>query len=420
MTHFAVVAPPYPSHFQALQAVAGALLARGHQVTFFQQGDAARWLDDPRLGFVALGAASHPPGSLNEALKLAAAPNGPLRLRRLIGQLAGTSAMLCQALPDALRAAQVDAVLCDQMEPAGALIGEALGLPIISMACALPVNREAGVPLPVMPFGPGRDARLYEGTEQVHDWLMKPLQAVIDDTCRRHGLPARHGLQGCLSPLAQISQTLAAFDFPRRALPDHFHAVGPWRRSSEAVGDWLLDPDRPLVFASLGTLQGHRFDLFLRIAQACRSLNVQLLLAHCGGLDSDQQARLRHSGATIVTDFAPQQWAVRVAHVVISHGGLNTVLDAVAAHTPLLVLPIAFDQPGVGARVAYHGLGEVLPRWAGARRIAASLGRLLAAPLAEHPALTAALNHAGGAQRAADIIQRAVDSRRPVLSSDFS
>ncbi|WP_296267975.1 glycosyltransferase [Pseudomonas sp. UBA6562] len=419
MSHFAVVAPPYPSHFQALQAVAGHLLERGHRVTFFQQADAARWLSDARMGFTALGSTSHPPGSLTQALELAARPNGPLRLRRLIRQLAGTSAMLCEQLPDALRHAQVDALLCDQMEPAGALIGEALGLPIVSMACALPVNREPGLPLPVMPFAPGRDARLYEGTEQVHDWLMKPLQAVIDATCQRYGLPSRQGMHTCLSPLAQISQTLAPFDFPRQALPAHFHAVGPWRRGGSVEGEWLLDPQRPLVFASLGTLQGHRFSLFLRIAQACKALDVQLLLAHCGGLDAAQQTRLRYSGASIVTDYAPQQWAVRAAQVVISHGGLNTVLDAVAAHTPLLVMPIAFDQPGVAARVAYHGLGEVLPRWAGPRRIAASLERLLACTATDHPALSEALNTAGGAMRAADIIERAVTTGRPVLHSDL-
>jgi zeaxanthin glucosyltransferase len=46
------------------------------------------------------------------------------------------------------------------------------------------------------------------------------------------------------------------------------------------------DPGRPFVFASLGTLQGQRFGLFRRIAKACRRLDAQLLVAHCGGLDA--------------------------------------------------------------------------------------------------------------------------------------
>ncbi|MCP6134654.1 glycosyltransferase, partial [Klebsiella pneumoniae] len=76
-----------------------------------------------------------------------------------IRQLAGTSAMLCRELPAAFAQQQVNAVICDQMEPAGALAAEACGLPFVSVACALPINREAGLPLPVMPFGYGRDPR---------------------------------------------------------------------------------------------------------------------------------------------------------------------------------------------------------------------------------------------------------------------
>ncbi|HDS1736909.1 glycosyltransferase [Pseudomonas sp. BP8] len=422
MSHFAVVAPPYPSHFQALQALGATLLERGHQVTFMQQADSQRWLNDPRIGFEPLGLDSHPPGSLEQTLRLAANPAGPWRLRRLIRQLAKTSAMLSAQLPDALTAYTVDAVLCDQMEPAGALAAEALELPFISIACALPVNREEGVPLPVMPFKFARDAhalKLYQGSCQVHDWLMRPLTQALQAAALRLGLPPRGGLHDCLSPLAQISQTLAGFDFPRHALPAHFHAVGPLRSAAEqAEGAWSFDARKPLVFASLGTLQGHRFGLFARIAKACRLLDVQLLLAHCGGLETSQQARLMQLGATVVTDFAPQQWAVRRADVVVSHGGLNTVMDAIAAATPLLVLPIAFDQPGVAARVVYHRLGLALSRHSSVAAIATALTRLLDEPMPGLALLEPELATAGGVEKAADIIETALRTRQPVLAED--
>lgn len=423
MSHFGVVAPPYPSHFQAFQALAGTLLVRGHKVTFLHQFDSQRWLQDPRIAFAPVGLDEYPPGSLDQALRLAANPTGPLRLRRLIRHLADTSAMLCEALPGELERLGVDALLCDQLEPAGALAANALGLPYVSVACALPINREPGVPLPVMPFKYGGDRRsqkLYQGSTRVHDWLMAPQRQVLQAAAQRLGLAGSATQEDYLSPLAQVSQTLAGFDFPRVGLPPHFHAVGPLRNGAQhASGTWSFKPDRPVVFASLGTLQGHRFSLFAKIAQACQRLDLQLLIAHCGGLDSQQHAQLLHLGARYVTDFAPQQWAVRRADVVISHGGLNTVMDAIAAGTPMLVLPIAFDQPGVAARVVHHRLGLALSRWAGVAAITSALARLLDTPLPALSGLQAELAAAGGVDRAADIIEQAVRTRQPVVAEAY-
>lgn len=419
MSHYGVVAPPFYSHFQAMQALAAVLIDRGHRVTFFHQPDARRWLSDERIGFQALGLDSHPQGSLQKVLHQAAHPSGPLGLRAVIKQLSETTAMLCAQLPAALAEQGVDAMLCDQMEAAGGLVAEGLGLPFVSVACALPVNREAGLPLPVMPFAFGTDEyhqRMYQGSTQVYDWMMKPLSRVLHDASRRLGVPVRHGLHECLSPLAQISQTLAEFDFPRQHLPDHFHAVGPLRLPRDAeVGPWPVDPRRPFVFASLGTLQGSRFAMFKQIAMACRQLDAQVLIAHCGGLGSVDERRLQQAGATWVTDFAPQQWALEQADAVVSHGGLNTVMDAVAASTPMLIMPVAFDQPGVAARVSHSGIGLRLSRRAGASRIAAHLRRLMAHPIEPLQAMARSLAMAGGVQKAADIVEAAVGGGRPVV-----
>ena len=46
------------------------------------------------------------------------------------------------------------------------------------------------------------------------------------------------------------------------------------------------DPDRPLVYVSLGTLQGHRHRLLARIARACRRAGAQVLVS-LGGQSAD-------------------------------------------------------------------------------------------------------------------------------------
>jgi zeaxanthin glucosyltransferase len=411
MAHFGVVAPAFYSHFSAQAALASELVDRGHRVTFFQQVDAAAHLADPRLGFRALGITSHPRGSFDAVMRRAANPGSPLGLRRVIGDMARSTDMLCRELP------------ADQMEAAGGLVAEALGLPFVSVACALPVNREPGIPLPVMPFAYGtseRDLHMYQGSTRVYDWLMTPHRKIVEHHARAFGLAPRGMLHECLSPLAQVSQTTEGFDFPRRELPAHFHHVGPLRSASGAslARDPMpaIDPDRPFVFASLGTMQGHRFGLFKRIAKACRAQGVQLLIAHCGGLDEAQARALQRAGANWVCAFGPQRELLARADVVVSHAGSNTVMDAIEARTPILALPIAFDQPGTAARVAHAGIGlQAAPRFVRAAHLGKMLRRLLDEPSFGQrlDAMAAELAQAGGTRRAADIIEAAVAACAP-------
>lgn len=413
MSHYAVISPPLFSHLRALQALAQQLVSRGHQVTFIQQAGALKFLSDSEINLAPLAPQICPAGALAHTLKLAAKPGG-LAIFSLIADMAHSTDILCRELPGMLDKLAVDGLIVDQMEPAGGLVAEALNIPFVSVACALPVNREEGMPLPVMPFNWATDQRarkLYQHSQRIYDWMMRGHNRVINRHARAFGLPARAGLHECLSPLAQISQTISAFDFPRRALPENFHAVGPLRASEVSQEKGRTIPSqRPFVFASLGTLQGHRYHLFKTIARACRQLDVQLLVAHCGGLNADQAASLRDSGASWVTDFADQNAVMQQAQAVITHGGLNTVADAITHQTPILAMPIAFDQPGVAARVCWSGIGRRVSRFSRSETLADNLSQLLSDNRYRQRLgwMQAELNQAGGAVKAATIVEQAL------------
>jgi UDP:flavonoid glycosyltransferase YjiC (YdhE family) len=425
MRHFGVVVPAFHSHVNSIAGLASELAARGHRVTFLQQPDIGAFVRDPRTDFHAVGADTHPPGSVAAAMRHAARPGGPLGIRRMIADLTAATDMLCRTLPHAFESLGIDAVLADEMEPAGALAAEGLGLPFVSVACAIPVNREPGLPLPVMPFGWGLDPKtlkMVEGSTRVYDWMMRPHDDVIARHARRFGLGERRGLHACLSPLAQVSQLVAGFDFPRREAPSCLHHVGPLRpvaRPGHHVPDERMplprvEDGRPFVFASFGTMQGGRLALFERIARACRRLDAQLLVAHCGGLDAAGEQTLLRAGATWVCAFADQGAVMARADAIVSHAGLNTVLDAIAAGVPNLALPIAFDQPGAAARMRRVGAGIVVhPLLATSGRIERGLRQLLDDPgfAARLAPLAAEVRAAGGTLRAADIVEQALGLR---------
>jgi zeaxanthin glucosyltransferase len=345
----------------------------------------------------------------------------------VIADMAASTDMLCREAPAVLRGLGVDAILADQMEAAGGLVAGALGVPFVSVAAALPVNREPHLPLPVMPWGVAHDEagqRLNETSARVYDWLMRPHGRVIDRHARAFGLPPRQALHDCVSPLLQLSQTTASFDFARTP-ESPLHHVGPLRAPARSDDpgwpqEWRRDQRVPLVFASLGTLQGGRFALFRRIARACRAEGAQLLLAHCDRLGPRHAEILARDGATWVIGFAPQQSALEMAEVAVTHAGLNTVMDALAAGTPMLALPIAFDQPGVAARIVHSGAGvRVQPALATPSTLRRALRRLLDDPgyFRRARELGRDVRAAGGVARAADLIETALQGVQPAPAS---
>ncbi len=129
----------------------------------------------------------------------------------------------------------------------------------------------------------------------------------------------------------------------------------------------------PPVAFTFGTGMMHGGRLFQAAVEACRLLGVRgLLLTKYG-----QQLPTLLSPFVRHYDYAPFQELFPHA-AVVHHGGIGTTANALAAGTPQLILPLAFDQRDNAMRVNRLGAGDWLPR---RRRdgpsIAKALGKLI-------------------------------------------
>ena len=61
----------------------------------------------------------------------------------------------------------------------------------------------------------------------------------------------------------------------------------------------------------------------------------------------------------IIVKRAPQLDLLKGASACIIHAGLNTVLESLAQGVPQVAIPVAYDQPGVAARIAKKQTGVV-------------------------------------------------------------
>lgn len=410
--HIAVVAPPVPGHFRPLSVLAAALIERGHRVTFVHMPD-AQTLVGGGAEFVDVGGTPYGLGALRRYGRRLAHAAGPVGLPAMIRASAGITRMLLDELPAALERIGAEAVLAEAAEPAGALVARRLGMPYVTSHTGLPLNREPSVPPPYLGWSYRDDARGLERNAwgyRVSDWLLRPIDGAVERAAAAWGLEPEPGF----SPLLQVAQCVAGLDFPRRALPASFRYCGPFRSPPEVTEL----PDEPLVFCSLGSLQGDRLSVFRAMARACADLKLRAVIGH-GGLLSESAAARIGSGA-LVQAYWPQEAVLTRSIAAVLHGGFNTVLDALAAGVPGVIAPISFEQPATAARVAHAGAGRVVGTFLTRGEIRRELERVIADPSYARAAgrLSEEIARSGGAALAADLIDEALTTgRTPVGES---
>jgi UDP:flavonoid glycosyltransferase YjiC (YdhE family) len=388
-------------------------------VVCFQVADLEPAIRAAGLRFRQIGREDYPLGALRARDEEVCKLTGLAALRCSLRGIRRKSMMLFRDAPAAIRAEGVDSLIVDQIEMAGGTVAEHLGLPFVSVAAALPVNLDASVPAVTLPWSHrvGLWARLRNWVgNTTTELIFSGVVGTINQQRRAWGLAPVKGFNGLFSGLAQVAQLPAALELPGRRLPPGFHHTGPW---TDAEGrapvdfPWeRLDPSRPLVYASMGTLLNGVLRTFRMMAEACAGLDLQLVISLGGGQNPARLADL--PGDPVVVGYAPQLDLIRQSALTISHGGLNTALESLAQGVPMVVLPVAYDQPGVGARVEWSGVGTSIPVGRlTVDRLHDAVRIVLGNPAYRERAgrLRSSIEAADGLNRAADLIERAFGGR---------
>ncbi len=409
--HYGIVSPPVMGHIRPFGALGRELIARGHRVTLLQMEDMRVRATEEGLEFAALGQSDHPAGSLDHSLAQLGRLKGLRALMFTIRAVRRTTEMICRDAPEVIKAHGIDLLLVDQTEPAGGSVADRLGIPFVTVCNALALNREPYVPPPFTgwkytgsAWGRARNAAGYA----IHDWLMAPVMQTLSTWRKRWGLRQLVDADDSFSGVSQISQMTGGFDYPREHLPQCFTYTGPLRRNGPSPDSfpWERLDGRPLIYASLGTLQHARRGIFACMAEACAPLDVQLVIAHNGGLDDRAVSEL--AGRPLTVRFAPQNEILERAALTLTHAGLNTVLDSLAAATPLIAVPITYEQPAIAARMEALGAGfAISPARLTPAKLREGIRRVFRDGTYRDRAQWAAaeIRRAGGVKKAASLIE---------------
>jgi UDP:flavonoid glycosyltransferase YjiC (YdhE family) len=245
--------------------------------------------------------------------------------RELFGRL-GTAAMLPGM--DRLSADWVpDLLLREPCEYASAVVAHRRGIPVAQIGISL-AEVEAGslrVAEPALrPYGPG---------------LMEALV-----------------------------ETVYVSRFPPSLDPSPFPDTVRYRQRSAGdvagggvLRDWWVGRTAPLVYVTFGTVIGYLPDAparFRLALDAVAELDARVLLTVGRHLDP---ARLGTIPSNVhVEAWVPQVEVMGEANLVVCHGGSGTMLAALAAGVPVVVVPVFGDQFPNGRRAAAAGAGLVV------------------------------------------------------------
>lgn len=167
--------------------------------------------------------------------------------------------------------------------------------------------------------------------------------------------------------LIEVSLGPRALDFPR-CYPDYEVAAG-YAVDTERIEPPMTDEvarilnncNRPLIYCSLGTISTvhnvRSVQLWRKIIRAVGDQPWEVLCAVGAKIDIEALGTIPDN--VHVFDRLPQLAVLARADLMITHGGLNSVVECILHEVPMIVCPLNnhWDQNGNAARVVYHGLG---------------------------------------------------------------
>jgi zeaxanthin glucosyltransferase len=358
---------PLSGHLNPMTALARKLQSRGNEVVFFGVPDVEPFARAAGLDFVPYGEAEFPVGSIEKFYGSVATMRGFEVVRHSCMDLnPHLTRVAFKYLPEKLAITGVEALLIDTIHFFMELVPLSMSIPYVHIWNVLHLDFSGATPpslfsspLDTSPEGIKRNV------QNIHKMgaILGPLAEVARSYAKRVGLKVDWDDPGAtVSKLAVITQTPKEFDFPGIPWPAQFHYAGPFHDDKGRSGvpfPWGQLTGKPVIYGSLGTLVNGLGDVYKHILKAVEQVEgVQVVLSVGNNISPESLGRIPANA--IIVRSAPQIELLKRAALCITHAGLNTVLESLALGVPMVAIPIGYDQPGTAARIAYHGVGELV------------------------------------------------------------
>jgi len=381
---------PAHGHVNPTLPVVAELVRRGEQVAYFATARFRKAVEGSGARFF-----PYPAG-----LEIPEEEPGPFdRIATTLDALLRMSDAVLEEQLDQVGALDPALIVHDSFSPWGRFVAQRLALPAMVSAPSILVNQEI-----VSSYGANPDSRASD-SGLTREWFER-MDSLCSAFAARHRVTRRAPDQW-LQVYGDLNLVYTSRLFQPRAEmfdSERFRFVGPsiGRRAEAPAFPFHLLGREPWVYISLGTVYGDRGRFFPMCVEAFRNSPWRIVMA----VGRKFQAPAPVPGNFIIEPSVPQIEILEHAAAFVTHGGMNSVNEALYFNVPLVVAPQGADQFWIASRVAELGAGIVLGRGADASDLREAVERVLADRRYSQAAarIGESLRNAGGYRKAADEI----------------
>jgi zeaxanthin glucosyltransferase len=373
-------------HLNGTLALARALHARGHEVRYLAVPEHEPQIQEQGFETIPIMAGFFPRGAetgRREDGKPRALAHFIEDQRRFAHLRQAFDAFFGQEIDTIIAEQRPDLFLVDPLIAAIAVVTHRSGVRTAMLSTTLPLVKMPGVPplcssLPPAEGLAGRLrlelawSRLLLRQFFLHGGARLGLrfdrETYLMREVRRRGFPRkriqRASFYASHLDLPELVLCPREFDFPQvEENPDrHYVGAGVDLERREPDFPWdRLSSSKPLVYCSLGSAPQNwpHFPRFLSSVLDAMRIHPEFQWVLSTGKGAHAEALERAPAEAVVVPYAPQLKLLARAAVMVGHGGLNSLKEAMWHGVPVVALPCMVDQWGNAARLAYHGLGLV-------------------------------------------------------------
>ena len=264
--------------------------------------------------------------------------------------------------------------------------------------------KDPELPPPFSGYPTGDRSAWDEFRDRYHE-LHAPLQADFSAFCETRGAPPLPELEFIHeSPFLNLHLYPAEADYTRS------RPLAPsWQRLDSCVREVeeSFEPppgDGALVYVSLGSLGSADVELMNRLVAALAETPHRYVVSK-----GPQHKLIELAPNMTGAEFLPQPAILPHVDLVITHGGNNTVTEAIHFGKPMVVLPLFWDQYDNAQRMAECGFGVRLPTYEFEdAQLHEAIDRLVPGPEPRLREASSRLQRDPGTVLAADLIQSLV------------